>query len=222
MQPSLPSSPYRSFLSVAFFAGPVLLALSMIAFTLQVGMLPSMKASWVEGILGSFALIFFVPIYLELARQLSATHRRTGLAAMFTGLFGGVVGFGMEFLRVLEHALRQRGAGDAVWSAFAVDPGAELLVVALFGPLFPITSIMLGIGFLRAKTLPSWIAASLIVAGIGFPLAQVAEWEWGFRVTYPLACLLWAVAIPSAWRSISEGSAWQGEGRTASSLGLSL
>lgn len=205
MQPSLPSPPYRSFLSVAFFAGPILLALSMIAFTLGVGMLPSMKASWVEGMLGSFALIFFVPIYLELARQLAATHRRTGITAMFTGLFGTVVGFGMEFLRVLEYSLRQRGAGDAVWTAFAVDPGAELLVVALFGPLFPVTSIILGIGFLRAKTLPIWIAMSLVMAGIGFPLAQVVEWEWGFRLTYPAACLLWAVALPSAWRTVSAG-----------------
>lgn len=206
MQSAIPSSPYRSFLSMAFHAGPILLALSMIAFTLQIGMLPSMKASWVEGLLGSFALIFFVPIYLELARQLGATHRRTGLTAMFTGLFGGVVGFGMEFLRVLEYSLRQRGAGDAVWNAFAADPGGELLVVALFGPLFPITSIILGVGFLRAKTLPAWIAASLIVAGIGFPLAQVAEWEWGFRLTYPVACMLWAVALPSAWRTVSAGA----------------
>lgn len=206
MRSAVPSSPYRSFLSVAFYAGPVLLALSMIAFTLQIGMLPSMKASWVEGIFGSFALIFFVPIYLELARQLAATHRRTGITAMFTGLFGAVVGFGMEFLRVLEFSLRQRGAGDAVWNAFAADPGGELLVVALFGPLFPITSILLGVGFLRAKTLPTWIAASLIVAGIGFPLAQVAEWEWGFRLTYPVACMLWAVALPSAWRTVSAGA----------------
>lgn len=63
------------------------------------------------------------------------------------------------------------------------------------GPLFPLTSILLGAGFWRAKTFPAWVAAALVAAGIGFPLAQVLELEWALKVTYPAACMLWFVAL---------------------------
>lgn len=78
----------KSITRFSFFAGPVLLFLSAGTFSLGIGLLPNGQTSYVEGILGSFALIFFVPIYLELANQLSATHKKLGLIAAFTGLCG--------------------------------------------------------------------------------------------------------------------------------------
>lgn len=179
----------------SFFIGPVLLFLSAAAFAAGIGLLPGGTTSYVEGILGSFALIFFVPVYLELADQLSATHRKLGIAASIAGLCGAVVGASHELFRVIEWTLRSRGADDAVWASFYSDPGAEYLVVALLGPLFPATSIILGAGFLRAGTLPAWIAVFLIAAGVGFPLAQVLGWDLGLKVTYPLATLFWMAAL---------------------------
>ena len=182
-------------LTAAFVAGPALLCLSAGSYALGLGILPPGNESWVEGIFGSYALALFVPVYLELSRRLSATHPRFGALTTVTGLFGATTGFALEFLRVVEYALRTNGAGDAVFAQTYAEPGGAFLSVALLGPLFPVTSILLGAGFLRARTLPSWVAASLVAAGIGFPLAQVVGWEWGLRVTYPLATVLWLVAL---------------------------
>lgn len=187
----------ESITKFSFFAGPILLFISAMTFSLGIGLLPNGLTSYVEGILGSFAIIFFVPIYLELANQLSATHKKLGLIAAFTGLCGAVVGVSHELFRVIEWTLRNYGATEEVWTKFYANPGLEYLLVALLGPLFPITSIILGVGFLKAKTLPSWISVLLILSGIGFPLAQVLEWEVGLRVTYPIATLFWMISFVS-------------------------
>lgn len=185
----------KSITKFSFFAGPILLFLSAMTFSLGIGLLPNGQTSYVEGIFGSFALIFFVPIYLELADQLSATHKKLGLIAAFTGLCGAVVGVSHELFRVIEWTLRNYGATGEVWTRFYANPGLEYLLVALLGPLFPITSIILGVGFLKAKTLPTWVAVLFILAGIGFPLAQILEWKVGLKVTYPLATLFWMISL---------------------------
>ncbi len=185
----------RTLLSVAFVAAPVLLCLSAGSFALGVGLIPPGVTSWVEGIFGAWALIFFVPVYLELSHRLSETHARLGLVTTFTGLFGAVVGCALELERVQEFALRGYGAADSAFAAYYANPGWEVLTVALLGPLFPLTSILLGAGFLRARTIPRWTAVALILAGIGFPLAQVVGWEWGLKITYPLATLFWLAAL---------------------------
>ncbi len=190
----------KSITNFSFFAGPILLFISAMTFSLGIGLLPNAQTSYVEGIFGSFALIFFVPIYLELADQLSATHKKLGLVAAFTGLCGAVVGVSHELFRVIEWTLRNYGATEEVWTKFYANPGLEYLLVALLGPLFPVTSIILGAGFLKARTLPAWISVLLILAGIGFPLAQVLEWEVGLKVTYPLATLFWMIALISVGR----------------------
>ncbi|MCU0344041.1 MAG: hypothetical protein MUF28_09505 [Ignavibacterium sp.] len=187
----------ESITKFSFFAGPILLFISAMTFSLGIGLLPNGLTSYVEGIIGSFAIIFFVPIYLELANQLSATHKKIGLIAAFTGLCGAVVGVSHELFRVIEWTLRNYGATEEVWTKFYANPGLKYLLVALLGPLFPITSIILGAGFLKAKTLPTWISVLLILAGIGFPLAQVLEWEVGLKYTYPMATLFWMMALVS-------------------------
>lgn len=188
-------APRKNLLTVAFVAGPALLCLSAGSYALGLGLLPPGNESWVEGIFGSYALALFVPIYLELSRRLGVTHPRFAAVTTVTGLLGATAGFALELLRVAEHTFRMHGAGDAVFASAYADPGAAFLSVALLGPLFPLTSILLGVGFLRARTLPRWVAACLVGAGVGFPLAQVVGWEWGLRVTYPLATVLWFAAL---------------------------
>ena len=189
------SSNQQTLLKFAFIAGPFLLVLSALSFSLGIGLIPPGITSYVEGIFGAYALLLFVPIYLSLATRLSMTSRTLGTVTTVTGLAGSVTGFSLELFRVIEFSLRQHGAGDAVWQSFYANPNPEFMMIALMGPLFPITSLLLGIGFWRAKTFPAWVSAALMVAGIGFPLAQVLEWEWALKVTYPLACVLWFAAL---------------------------
>lgn len=188
-------SVHQRLLRISFIAGPALLVASAMTFALGIGLIPPGITSWVEGVIGAYALALFVPIYLELSRHLATTHRKLGALTAITGLFGATCGFAMELARPFEYVLRARGAGDAVWEAFYANPGGEYLAAALLGPLFPITSLILGVAFWRARTVPRWFAACLATAGVGFPLAQVVGWEWGLEVTYPAATMLWLVAL---------------------------
>lgn len=191
---AIPSN-QMTLLRIAFIAGPLLLVLSALSFALGIGLIPPGITSYVEGIFGSYALLLFVPVYLHLAGILSQKNKTLGTIATITGLAGSVTGFSLELFRVIEYALRQHGAGDAVWQSFYANPNGEFMLVALMGPLFPITSILLGAGFWRAKTFPVWVSAGLMAAGIGFPLAQVLELDWALKVTYPLACVLWFITL---------------------------
>jgi len=188
-------NPLRALLPACFIAGPLLMTTSAMTFVLGIGLIPPGITSWVEGIIGSYGIVLFVPIYLELSRRLALTHRRWGMLTAVTGLFGATAGFSMEFMRVVEYALRAHGAGDAIWQSVYANPGWVFLSIALLGPLFPITSVLIGLGFWRAGTLPRWVAASLIAAGIGFPLAQVVGLDWALAVTYPGACVLWLISL---------------------------
>ena len=48
---------------------------------------------------------------------------------------------------------------------------------------------------MRSKTIPAWAAIALIFAGICFAGGQVTETEFGLNVLYPLAGVLWLVAL---------------------------
>ncbi|NUO79814.1 hypothetical protein HUU05_07035 [candidate division KSB1 bacterium] len=197
----------QKLLAAAFFIGPLLLLFSVGAFTLGIGLIPPGITSYIEGMFGAYALMLFIPIYLELAGRLSRTHKILGAVTTVTGLFGAAVGASLELMRVIEYALRQHGAGDTVWQSFYAAPNWEFLLVALLGPLFPLTSILLGVGFFRAKTFPAWVAAALICAGIFFPLAQVLEWDLGLKLFYPLAAVLWLAALSFVGREYTRSLA---------------
>lgn len=191
---TIPSN-QMNLLRIAFIGGPFLLVLSALSFALGIGLIPPGITSYVEGIFGAYALLLFVPVYLHLAGILSHRNKTLGAIATITGLAGSVTGFSLELFRVIEYALRQHGAGDAVWQSFYANPNGEFMFVALLGPLFPLTSVLLGAGFWRAKTFPVWVSAGLMAAGIGFPLAQVLELDWALKVTYPMACVLWLATL---------------------------
>jgi hypothetical protein len=188
-------SEHHRLLRFAYVAGPVLLAAGALSYVLGITIIPPGKTGYVEGVLGCFALMLFVPIYLDLGTRLSRRLRILGAVTLVTGLAGAVTGYGMELLRVTEYSLRLHGASDALWNDWYAHMGMEYISVAIFGPLFPLTSILLGAGFLRSGQLPRWIAASLIAAGIGFPLGQALGIDWALKITYPAACLAWCAAL---------------------------
>jgi hypothetical protein len=189
------SSNTKTLLRSAFIAGPALLTASAISFAAGITIIPPGITGYWEGVLGCFALMLFVPIYLELGKRLTERKKILGSLALVAGLAGAVTGYGMELLRVIEYSMRMHGAGDEVWRSWYANMGMEYISVAIFGPLFPITSIILGIGFLLTRQFPAWVSLLLILSGIGFPLAQVLGLDWALKFTYPLACLLWLVAL---------------------------
>jgi hypothetical protein len=184
-----------SLLRLIFILGPSLLVMSSLSFVLGIGLIPPGISSYVEGIFGSYALVLFAPIYLFMGNWLWNVRKTLGATALVTGLLGSVVGFGMEFMRVVEFGLRESGATDQLFSAFYQQPAGEFLIVALCGPLFPLTSIILGAGFLGKNQIPTWASVALIAAGIFFPLAQVLVLDWALKITYPLATIIWLIVF---------------------------
>lgn len=182
-------------LRLAFIAGPLLMVTASLVFAAGVGLSPNNASSYVEGIIGSYGIVAFIPIYWELSRRLSESKKLLGAVTYVTGLLGTATGFTHMYSRVFEYELRRHGAGEEVWSSFYTNPGGELLSVALLGPLFPLTSVLLGIGFLLVRTLPAWMSVSLIVAGLLFPAAMISVSPLLLKTAYPLACLLWAAAF---------------------------
>lgn len=192
----------QQLLKAAYIAAPVLLAASSLTFVLGITIIPPGKTGYAEGVLGAFALMLFVPVYLDLGKKLSEQKKVIGNIALVCGLLGSVTGYGIEMLRVIEYSLRIHGSEDALWSNWYENMGLEYVGLAMFGPLFPVTSILLGYGFFMTRQIPRWTSLSLIAAGIGFPLAQVLELEWALKITYPASTILWTVSLVAISKNI--------------------
>jgi hypothetical protein len=90
---------------------------------------------------------------------------------------------------------------DAVFSPKGVEH------VALLGVLGPLTSLFLGIGFLRVPNFSRWTAVLLMVAGISMVLAQNTGTDNlpVFLFFYPLATAAWLAALaPMGWRYLTD------------------
>ncbi|HYE54070.1 MAG TPA: hypothetical protein VD996_04475, partial [Chitinophagaceae bacterium] len=153
------------------------------------------SSNYLEGIFGCYGIVLFIPIYWELSRQLSLSRKILARVTYITGLLGPATGFTHMYGRIYEYELRLHGAGDAVWQSFYTNPGGELLSVALLGPLFPLTSLLLGIGFIATKRLPVWMCLAMIVAGVLFPAAMITADAALLNTAYPAACALWLISF---------------------------
>jgi hypothetical protein len=183
----------RRFVGASYLAAPLLMATAAFLFVADVGVDPAPfdDGSWIEGVVGVFALAAFVPVYLALAHRLSVHRPRLAGVARVTGLIGAVTGVVWESLRVISHAMVEVGVTPDQAEEF-LD---ELLVYSwplTVSVLFPLTSVALGIGFLRGG-LPRWQAMALMGGGLGFVSAQALV--LAIDVTYPIGAALWVVAL---------------------------
>ena len=192
---------YQKFLGIAFIVGPLiflLAALEFVRITAQLGFeLAAQEQLYREGILMSYAVILFIPIYLELARLLGQDFPRYAIVCAVLGLFGMAVAIVAATARIWQLTFINAGVNESVWDLLAGTP--QIMAVALLGPLGPLTSLLLGICLLRVPTFSRWQAALLIVAGIAFVMAQAGGVAINFL--YPLATVAWFVALtPMGWR----------------------
>ncbi|MCA9874652.1 MAG: hypothetical protein KC441_13375 [Anaerolineales bacterium] len=192
---------YQKFLGIAFIVGPLLFVLAALVFTLitmQLGFeLEAQEQLYIEGIIMSYAVILFIPIYLELARLLGQRYPRYGLICAVLGLFGMATAVLAATARIWQLTFLRAGVNESVWDLIETTP--EMMPIALLAPFGPLTTLLLGIGLLRVPTFPRWSALLLIVGGISFVLAQAAGIAIAFF--YPLATIAWFVALaPLGWR----------------------
>lgn len=177
---------------LAFLLGPLLFLAGAAVRQLALGINEGGEESAVEGVLMAYAVLCFIPIYLVLARWLGEKYPNLGIVCTVTGLFGAMGGFNAAATRIWEGILLDNGGAlnPDIWEA-AVVP--EFMPVAIGGLFFPLTSILLGFGFLRGNKVSPLTAGMLILAGIAFLVAQAAE--IALEITYPLAGLFWLIAL---------------------------
>lgn len=182
-------------LGLALILGPVLITMAAITFVMGINITPDGVGSVTEGIIGYYGTILFILIYLELARLLGQKAPYFGIFCGLTGLLGaacGVMAFGD---RIQRGRLVAAGIDDTLYQTIQSTETSALLAIGLICLLFPLTSILLGSGFLRTKTMPSWTAIALILAGVCFAGAQMTETAFGLNVLYPLSGVLWLAAL---------------------------
>jgi hypothetical protein len=171
----------------------MLMAAGAALFVADVGVTPEPfdDGSWIEGVLGVFALAAFVPVYLVLANRLSMSRPRLAAVARVTGLVGTVAGVTWESLRVFSQGLVESGMTPDQAQRF-LDEQLTYSWPLTVSVLFPLTSVLLGVA-LAGRGLPRWQGYALAGGGLGFVTAQALV--LAIDVTYPIGAALWVVAL---------------------------
>lgn len=198
----------RRLLAMAFVGGPMLMLASAVALISGIGRSSGATGygSPLEGLIGFFGFVVMVPVFVTLADRLGHHKPRLAAVAVVTALVGFAGGGVMQMtMRVMSGEFARLGVAETVFEQTQTDleAGRSLLIVLIaMGPLVPITSILLGIGFLLAKRiqLQAWL---LTFAGVSFLSGQLLL--VATDVTYTLALFLWAVAlVPMGYRALRE------------------
>ena len=194
-------------LAVAFSVGPGLLLVGSVLLALGVGLNADGKSSYYEGALGAWGMVLFVPLYFALAKRLGKTFTSLGLICTIGGFFGSAAGVVAMTLRSVQYDLVEQGLTPEAWQAFSNDPGTSAGIWGMLLFLFPLSSMLMGIGYWFSRTLPRWMALSFILAGLLFGYAQWTGSEWALQILYPLSCLLWLAPISQfGWKYLPENT----------------
>lgn len=149
--------------------------------------------NYIEGMIGGFASILLIPMFLILADTIAKNRPILGGSVAVFSLIGCMGSFGfMAYFRVLNYDLIQFGFSVEQLELFWQNANNLIAVFLFMGPVFPLAGILTGIGIWLKETIPTWVSILIIAGSVFFPLAQII----GFLALYPLALLLWAIAFP--------------------------
>lgn len=195
------------FVTLAHVLGPLLLLVSTLMYAFGIGLNSDGFSSYVEGVIGVYALMLFIPIYIRSAHLVGAEKPRHGLAVFVVGLVGACGGVFAMGYRVVVGSLDKSGMPSDVMATYMLEREThwEMLAMAPATLSFPIASILLGAGLLRL-TEPRTnrlIPYLFVLAGIAFVVAQGSEAQWALKSLYPLSAVLWLVGFGTMARSTS-------------------
>lgn len=187
--------------AIAYLLGPALLLISITMYAFGIGLNSDGFSSYVEGVIGVYALVFFVLIYLDSAKIIGKEKAVYGFLVYVFGLIGACGGVFAMGYRVVIGSLDKSGMPASVMANYMLEREShwEMLVMAPATISFPITSILIGVGLIIIKThsFKRFVGPLLVIAGIAFLLAQGTESDWGLTYFYPLSGILWLIAFGS-------------------------
>ena len=199
----------RKALGIAFIAGPLLLTIGALTFLLGIGISPDGITSWVEGIFMGFGFVILIPVYLELARLLG---QRAPKLAIFCAIGApGLVFFGVvpAIFRIAQAAFLDAGMELSAWhlSAKTLFSHPGWMPITIWSLVSFLSLILVGIGLFSYGGLSRWTAVLLILAPIILFIGQGSDETialWRVKIIYPLATLIWLVALaPIGWRYLT-------------------
>lgn len=189
---------------MAHFIGPPLLLASTLFYVADVGRNLDGFSSYVEGVVGVWTIMFFVPIFLMSAELVGRHHVKHGIATAVIGVVGaaGAV-FAMSY-RVVVGSLEKSGLTSEIVTNHLDERAThwELLAMAPATISFPATSIVIGAGLVRlnGNSRPAFAGPLLIAAGIAFLIAQGTELNWALNTLYPASALLMTMGYATIGR----------------------
>lgn len=160
----------RNLWMVSMILAPLLLAIS--------------QFYWVDGVLTSTAgalqvlsFLFWIFAFQGMFEQIKEAYPKYAVWGFFLAVYGCLAGnnFGVEgiFIDAFNHLVPDSTVG------FNGKVGnAALIAFFIPGALAPLSWLILGILFLNKKKIPIWLAATLIIAAVGFPLSRIPRIEW--------------------------------------------
>ncbi|CAA9433864.1 MAG: hypothetical protein AVDCRST_MAG15-3036 [uncultured Rubellimicrobium sp.] len=146
------------------------------------------------GALGLVLYALLVPGLLGVARSLRQGAPRLSVVVGLLATLGCVGGAVFQTALLHEWAARTAGTPEAMVAAImAVTEGRVFPVLVIFGILFPIALLTLGVGLFRTGVAPTWLAALLGIGAIAWPVGHIGS----MQLVQHLADAL--VLVPLVW-----------------------
>lgn len=183
----------------AFVLGGSLTAVAAVIYILGINVNPGTMGwgSSTEGFIGFYAYLALAVAFIELSRRLGKFKPKLAAVTTVTSLVGFAGGGVMNMVyRVMIPDLAAAGMTTEMMdrvneNMMSGAMSAEFLLLIFMGPLAPLSSLMIGVGFLLAGRF-RWQATLLILGGVMFPLGELFLLGMMFYVG---ATILWAIVL---------------------------
>jgi hypothetical protein len=161
---------------------------------------PTTLFEYSEGMLfgaGAFGLVLYallIPGLLGVARLLRQSAPRLSVVAGLIATLGCVGAAIFQTALLHEWAARTAGTPEAMVAAIMeITEGRVFPVLVIFGILFPISLLTLGVGLFRTGVAPTWVAALLGIGAIAWPVGHIGSIQLVQHLseTLVLVALVW-------------------------------
>lgn len=189
----------------AHFIGPILFLIAIAMYLLGIGRNSDGFSSYVEGIFGVYAMMFYVMIHISTAKVIGIEKPKFGLFLYLFGIMAACGGVFATGYRVVIGSLDKSGLPLETMAKYMSEREThwEMLAMAPATVAVPVVTALFGIGIMRLKSNPfkAFVGPTLILGGISFLLAQGTETDWGLTYFYPLSGICWVLAYGSMGKS---------------------
>lgn len=146
------------------------------------------------GVFGLVSYALLIPGLLGIARLLRQPAPRLSVVVGLLVAAGCVGGATFQAALLHEWAARTAGTPEAMMAAIMqVTEGWVFPVLVIFGILFPVSLLTLGVGLFRTRSAPTWVAVLLGIGAIIWPVGHIGSIHLVSHVAETLAL------VPLVW-----------------------